>query len=112
MSRPVDWMDALSGAEAVNRSESYAGADWRLPNIRELAGLLDMRRHSPALAGGHPFVHLQRTYWSATTSAYEPGYAWTAEVTDGAVGVGFKPLAEFHGWYVRGRSDKEEHHLC
>jgi hypothetical protein len=107
MGRPVDWMDAVDGVKELNRSSTYGYDDWRIPNIRELASLVDTNRHSPALSKKHPFINLQQAYWSATTSVYEPSYAWVVEIADGAVGVGFKRLTEFHTWYVRSGTDKE-----
>jgi hypothetical protein len=108
MDRPVSWVEALAGAQSLNRSGAREHGDWRLPNIRELAGLLDMERHSPALHRNHPFRRIHPAYWSATTSTYDPRYAWTVEFRDGAVGVGYKPLAEFHAWYVRGAAKGKE----
>jgi hypothetical protein len=105
MHRSVGWADAVDGAEKLNRSNTYEYCDWRLPNIRELASLVDMGQHTPALSKNHPFINLRQAYWSSTTSIYDPRYAWVVEFTDGAVGVGFKPLSEFHAWYVRSDTD-------
>ncbi len=69
---PVSWEEALAAVAALNRGRSR----WRLPNINELESLVDCSTHSPALPADHPFDDLQDVYWSATTSLYEPDWAW------------------------------------
>ncbi len=98
----VDWMTALNGIRALNAAQAQGHADWRLPNIRELESLIDVRCHSPALCDGQPFGTVPEGCWSSTTSIYEPRYAWVLYVRDGAVGVGFKHQADFQVWAVRG----------
>jgi hypothetical protein len=101
MERPVSWEKALESIAMLNSKTSGGHADWRLPNIRELESLVDLKRHSPALAANHPFEHIAEGYWSATTSVYEKRYAWVLYPRDGAVGVGYKPLPEFWVWAIR-----------
>jgi hypothetical protein len=101
MERHVGWEKALEMIDALNAQNAGGHADWRLPNIRELESLVDLNRHSPALAAGHPFGHIADGYWSATTSVYEKRYAWVLYPRDGAVGVGYKPLREFCASAVR-----------
>jgi hypothetical protein len=98
--RPLAWQEALSVVDAFNREKLGGHHGWRLPNIRELESLVDLGAHSPALPTGHPFVNIQDAYWSATTSVYEPRYAWTLYTRDGIVGVGFKPGNNFFLWPV------------
>jgi hypothetical protein len=57
--------------------------------------------HGPALTRGHPFFDLREVYWSSTTSAFEPDWAWALYLDKGAVGVGQKGHARFHVWAVR-----------
>lgn len=99
--RPVKWEKALETIDVLNAQNAGGFADWRLPNIRELESLVDLNRHSPALAPEHPFKHVADGYWSSTTSIYEKRYAWVLYPRDGAVGVGYKPLPEFWVWAVR-----------
>jgi hypothetical protein len=96
------WEDALAAPAVLNQKQHGGCSDWRLPNIRELESLVDLGRHSPALAADHPFQEVQDGYWSSTTSVYEPRYAWVLYMQDGAVGVGFKPEATFSVWAVAG----------
>ena len=95
------WRAALALINTLNERKWGGFADWRLPNIRELESLVDIGTHSPALSPGHPFQRVREAYWSSTTSAYEPRYAWTLYSRDGIIGVGFKPRDGFHTWPVR-----------
>lgn len=102
---PVNWEDAQAAVRAANGRRRHGAAGWRLPTVRELESLCDMGAHSPALPGSHPFEAVRAYYWSATTSRYDPQYAWVLYLEDGAVGVGHKPLPEFYVWLVRGGDD-------
>ena len=97
----VNWQEAIQSVAAANRRVMPESNDWRLPNIRELESLVDVRAHSPALPEGHPFQDIQAGYWSSTTSVYEPRYAWVLYPRDGAIGVGFKSKPDFFVWPVR-----------
>lgn len=98
----VTWEQALEAAAALNQAPFGGRTDWRIPNIRELESLVDLTRHSPALAAGHPFAEVPEGCWSSTTSVYEPRYAWVLYTRDGAVGVGFKQAPTFGAWAVAG----------
>jgi hypothetical protein len=97
----LNWTDALDSIRSMNAAGFHGHADWRLPNVRELESLIDVRRHTPALTDGHPFGQIPQGCWSSTTSVYEPRYAWVVYMQDGAVGVGYKKHANFHVWVVR-----------
>ena len=97
----LDWDSALEAVRSLNARKAYGFSDWRLPNVRELESLVCLEAHMPALSPGHPFSQVQGSYWSATTSTYEPSYAWVLHMDDGAVGVGFKKSREFSAWPVR-----------
>lgn len=99
---PVTWPDALAAVAELNRSAGKALARWRLPNINELESLVDCDAHSPALPEGHPFENVRAGYWSSTTSAFEPDWAWALYLDKGAVGVGQKRGPHFHAWAVCG----------
>jgi len=95
---PVDWEGALAAVAALDPGGS---PPWRLPNINELESLVDASRAGPALPPGAPFEQVSEAYWSSTTSAYEPDWAWALYLDKGAVGVGQKAGAHFHVWAVR-----------
>lgn len=102
LGRPVGWQEALETVARFNAERLLKYSDWRLPNVRELESLLELRCHSPALPPDHPFAKVRDGYWSATSSAFEPSYAWVLYPVDGPVGVGSKGGAEFFLWPVRG----------
>ena len=69
----VSWEDSLLLPQLLVQGScgltdgSLAG-DWRLPNVLELFGLVDLGEHQPALVAGHPFLNVQLDfYWSGTT---------------------------------------------
>lgn len=99
--RFVTWSDALSLIDRINRKNHLGYANWRLPNIRELSSLVDDTRHTPAMALPVDLKSIHSFYWSATTSVYNPSYAWTLYTRDGYIGVGYKADPEFSVWPVR-----------
>ena len=104
----MDWQSAANAVQEMNSQSKYGYHDWRLPQIRELESLTDMSQSSPALPEHHPFVNVQKFYWSATTSRYDVHYRWTLYTEDGAVGVGYNQLPEFYLWPVRGKTQAIE----
>jgi len=74
---PVTWQEALDYAAAMNREHRAGRSDWRLPNRRELRSLMAFQTRKPALPAGHPFENVfLGWYWTSTTAAINPGYAW------------------------------------
>jgi len=75
------WEDALSGCEG----QTYAGyPDWRLPNVRELATIIDYSQPPPTINA----VYLPGTatavpayYWTSTTYAQDSLSAWVVNFT-------------------------------
>lgn len=97
----VTWKEAINFIHTLNKRKSGFN-DWRLPNIRELDSLVDTSQHSPAFFSSFSLDPYREGYWSSTTSLYEPRYAWILYTKDGAIGVGFKPQADFFILPVRG----------
>jgi hypothetical protein len=74
----LTWSEALALVGALEGGRGEGAAGWRLPNRRELQSLLDYRRDYPALPPEAPFTELRSSYyWTASTSAASPAYAWT-----------------------------------
>lgn len=102
----LTWQEALAWAGARN-TESYLGhADWRLPNAKELQGLLDYR-HAPdydglpaidtAFFSCSPIVNENGDadfpwYWTSTTHA-----GWTPTGTSGERAA-YIPFGRALGW--------------
>ena len=94
-SAPVSWPRAFELIRDLNESSAFT---WRLPNINELESLVDCSCFDPALPQQHPFAEVQEVYWSATTSYFEPDWAWALYMVKGATGVGVKSGESFHVW--------------
>ena len=95
------WVDARP--ECLRR-EVGGKMGWRLPSIHELMSLLvpGNPAGSPDLPTGHPFANVQPTfYWSATTAAHFPVFAWTPNFSDGAL-ISNDKTVSFPIWCVRG----------
>lgn len=75
----VIWKAALKYCEDLE----YAGeTEWRLPNINELASIIDYSRSNPASL----FPGLTSPYlWSSTTYIGYPSSAWIADMSSGTV---------------------------
>lgn len=97
-SKPVTWAEALAAIAELNHSSS--NYQWRLPNINELESLVDCSRSQPALSEFELFDDIQDVYWSATTSMFQPDWAWALYMDKGATGVGQKFLPGFYVWPV------------
>jgi hypothetical protein len=100
--RSTDLLGACTWEEALLAAtrQREKNRKWRLPSIRELESLVDAEYHNPALPSGHPFIDIREAYWSSTSSAFAPDWAYCLYLHKGAVGVGFKAKREFHAWLV------------
>jgi Protein of unknown function (DUF1566) len=90
------WVAALN---AENGGAGFAGHnDWRIPNVKELQSIVDYGTYDPSVAAAFNAncstsgtVTTQSCtqsdfYWSATTSAFSPNYAWGVYFDVGVVG--------------------------
>jgi len=69
--------------------------DWRLPNIKELRSLALDTRWGPALDTAY-FAVLDRTrFWSSTTYAMTPSWAWATEFRVGGIIESSKTLSNY-----------------
>lgn len=105
----ASWDEALDLARRLNRQTAAGCADWHLPNVREAAALVDLEHHSPALPEPlRAVIAAQTGFWTSTTSALDPRYAWVLYAQDGAVGVGYKIKPDFQILVVRSTDPEGE----
>ncbi len=89
---PRIWADAVAAANGLGNgtcglTDGSAAGQWRLPNLVELESVLDVSASNPALAAGHPFIHVAAgNYWTSTP--YWGGQegttaAWAVRLSDG-----------------------------
>lgn len=77
MEFPIGWNEAFEAIAAMNSNSTFGHRDWRVPNRRELRSLLSHQEARPALPAGHPFRNLyQGWYWTSTSAAINPAFAW------------------------------------
>lgn len=99
---PLTWPEALHAVRELNDSGYGGFADWRLPNRRELRSLMSMATKKPALPAGHPFVNVfLGWYWSSTSAAIDPAYAWYVHLEGARMFYGRKDQY-YLLWPVRG----------
>lgn len=91
----VTWENALTYANGL---ELGGHSDWRLPNVNELESLINAgEADSAAWMNGQGFSGVQANlYWSSTTYAPFPTYAWYVYMPDGNVNNDWKGVE----WYV------------
>lgn len=74
---PITWQESLDFIAGMNLDKIEGRTDWRLPNRRELRSLMAFETRKPALPKNHPFENVfLNWYWTSTTAAIHPGYAW------------------------------------
>lgn len=102
---PLGWQEGLAAVAEMNRQRRFGRNDWRLPNRNELRSLLDHAEKRPALPPGHPFRNLfLGWYWTSTTAAIAPAYAWYIHLEGARMFYGNK-RDFFWLWPVCGDSD-------
>lgn len=100
----LTWAEALEAVARWNAEGLLGHADWRMPNRRELRSLIDHGEKQPALPAGHPFRDVfLGWFWTGTTKAGQPAYAWNVHLEGGRMFYSRKD--EFRLlWPVRGES--------
>ena len=99
---PCTWPEAFAQVADLNRQRYGGHDDWRLPNRNELRSLAGYQSKKPALPDGHPFTNIfLGWYWSSTTAAINPAYAWAMHLEGARLFYGGKDQASLL-WPVRG----------
>jgi len=111
----ANWANALTAVNSLSSgqcglNDSSSAGSWRLPNINELASVIDFSAADPALSANHPFQNVPTTiYWSSTS--YYGGVsgsdkAWTLRLSDGRymndTAANVKATATNQIWAVQG----------
>ncbi len=80
----LTWRAALAAAVA----DTTAGhTDWRLPNAKELDAIVELCGYGPAINQAAFPATAPAAYWSATTHASSPAYAWNTSFQTGQFGA-------------------------
>ncbi len=100
---PMGWEEALEAVKRLNQKGFAGFSDWRLPNRRELRSLVFFQAKNPVLPPGHPFKGVfHGWYWTSTTAAINPRYAWNVHFGGGRMFYSHKE-DERLVWPVRGK---------
>ncbi len=101
------WQQALQRVEAINSGGGFAGyTDWRLPNIAELASIIEDRCTAPAVNDTVFPATASYSYWSSTPFADSvggPNLVWLGEFMSGGNIVLPKTANPYHVRLVRGQ---------
>ena len=101
---PLNWQESFAYIEEMNGTAACGRTDWRMPNRRELRSLIDHSTKKPALPIGHPFQQVYLGwYWTSTTAAIAPSYAWYVHFAGGRMFYGNKD-GYYWLWPVCGQS--------
>lgn len=95
----LNWAQALQLVESINTSGGYAGhSDWRLPNLKELATLIEIRCEQPAINENLFPGTLSDHYWTSSPSMETDTRSWTVDFDQGNLRQG---SFRTQGLYVR-----------
>jgi hypothetical protein len=110
------WVNAMNSANALasgacGLTDGSTAGQWRLPNRNELLSLTNIAYFGPAISNtagtgqwttGDPFTSPQNYYWSSSSGASNPAYAWLVGVSYGDVYYNGVRSTPYYVWPVRG----------
>ena len=94
-------LDPCVSGDHTTVTGGFAGhCDWRLPTVAELTSIQDTSR--PGCGAGTPCIDpvfgdtlVAGAYWSATTFASDPNYAWSVYFGGGDVSITIKASNDY-----------------
>ena len=75
-----DWQGAKDYCESLVLGQKD---DWRLPNIKELQSIVDIKSYKPAIKKEFKNVSIKGYYWSSSRDISSDGYAWNVDFNYG-----------------------------
>lgn len=103
---PLDWKASLDFIDLMNRERAHGFGDWRMPARRDLRSLISHQTRNPALPEDHPFINVfPGWYWTATTAAINPDFAWYVHMGGGRTFYAAKGQY-YLLWPVRGEGNE------
>ncbi|RZM81484.1 adhesin [Pseudoalteromonas rubra] len=98
VAQELSWQQALQTANA----QEFAGySDWHLPNVKELASIVEHSCVKPSINETVFLATLEKNYWSSTTVEGTPANAWLLSFGDGKVSNVFNKSAQAYVRLVR-----------
>jgi len=98
---PRTWQEALDYIRTLNSGNHLGRSDWRLPNVNELESLVNKQPNLAEWLQAQGFRNLQVDYyWTSTTYASYPRYAWSVDIYGGIV-AGHDKADVYFVWPVR-----------
>jgi hypothetical protein len=89
---------------ALNNAHYGGYSDWRMPTLTELTSIFNfsLREPGPMIDTKYFPNTLPTVYWSSTTYASDPAFAWFVDFMNGALNLGYRKGAPGRARAVRG----------
>jgi hypothetical protein len=94
---PGDGTDTEDFINALNSANFGGYSDWRMPTIKELSFIKNLNTYSPVINTTYFPNAVSDIYWSSTTDAHVPSWAWWGRFDYGGVSSYLKS----NSYYVR-----------